>query len=58
MLQCGKRRSGLAAAKPAGYGWREPEKARLMRIGFLLYDQLTQLDMTGPAQVDFTGTLP
>jgi cyclohexyl-isocyanide hydratase len=23
----------------------------LMRIGFLLYDQLTQLDMTGPAQV-------
>ena len=22
-----------------------------MRIAFLLYDQLTQLDMTGPAQV-------
>lgn len=33
-----------------GYAGRR-KAAPAMRIGFLLYDQLTQLDLTGPAQV-------
>jgi cyclohexyl-isocyanide hydratase len=32
--------------------WLHPKRTgHIMRIGFLLYDNLTQLDMTGPAQV-------
>lgn len=40
----------LAVAGGPGYAGRR-KAALAMRIGFLLYDQLTQLDLTGPAQV-------
>ena len=50
MLQRGINHHRLAGGGPAGYAGRE-RKDRPMRIAFLLYDQLTQLDMTGPAQV-------
>jgi cyclohexyl-isocyanide hydratase len=45
----------LAQAQPPCYrataGGSCDVKGTAMRIGFLLYDQVTQLDMTGPAQV-------
>jgi cyclohexyl-isocyanide hydratase len=50
MLQCGIGFGALAARSGAGYG-TGGRTGCPMRIGFLLYDQLTQLDMTGPAQV-------
>jgi cyclohexyl-isocyanide hydratase len=50
MLQCGNIWEALAVAGRRGYvGARKARPA--MRIGFLLYDNLTQLDLTGPAQV-------
>jgi cyclohexyl-isocyanide hydratase len=50
VLQCGIHIGGLAVADRPGYG-RYARRFHPMRIGFLLYDNLTQLDMTGPAQV-------
>jgi len=49
MLQCGRRAGALAKLDGAGYD--SDERRQMMRIAFLLYDNLTQLDLTGPAQV-------
>jgi cyclohexyl-isocyanide hydratase len=50
VLQCGIHFGGLAVHVWPGYGCAA-RRSHPMRIGFLLYDHLTQLDLTGPAQV-------